>query len=185
MTPNSRYLSRLDLACEQSAVRHARKHAEVVLREWGFPDDIAFDALTIVAELSSNAVRHAGVDTQPFDPSGGQPRVPTCALVLWISGGRLCLSMSDESPEPPVLRPESDDAVTGRGVRLIAGLSEGAWGYQPANDRPGKIVWAWLRLPARRPRASTPEADGRAESVTPTPLSTSYPSGARQKAVSA
>lgn len=55
--------------------------------------------------------------------------------------------MYDESRRAPVLQPPSDDAENGRGLRLVAGLSDGVWGYAYTTDRPGKLVWASLPFP--------------------------------------
>jgi serine/threonine-protein kinase RsbW len=150
--PGFSFHSRLDLACEPSAVRYARGHAQDTLRQWGVPADASYEAITIVAELASNAVRHAGADAEPFDSAqGGQPRVRSCSLALWISDHKLYISMFDESLEAPVLRPDSADSESGRGLQLIAGLSEGTWGFDFTDFRPGKRVWACLRLPVAAP----------------------------------
>lgn len=66
------FQSRLDLACEPSAIRYARRHAEVTLRHWGISAEVSYDALTIVAELATNAVRHTGGAAEPFDPVTGE-----------------------------------------------------------------------------------------------------------------
>jgi serine/threonine-protein kinase RsbW len=108
--------SRLDLACEPSAVRYARQHAKDTLQQWGVPSEVSYDALTIVAELATNAVRHAGADAEPFDPAQGQPRVRMCALAMWISNSVLYISMFDEGRQAPVLRPAPDDSENGRGL---------------------------------------------------------------------
>lgn len=144
MTPGSCFHSVLTLACEPSAVRYARGHAEAVLRDWRLPEGVAYDALTVVAELASNAVRHAGAEAQPFTPDHGQPRALCCQLSLWLANGRLRISMYDESERPPVLRPRSTDAENGRGLQLVAGLSRDAWGYELAVPGHGKTVWAEL-----------------------------------------
>jgi serine/threonine-protein kinase RsbW len=158
MAPSFGYHSRLDLACEPPAVRYARAHAEDTLRGWGVPDETAYDALTIVSELTTNAVRHAGADAAPFDPAQGQPKVRSCSVMLWIAAGGLYVAVHDEGRRTPVLRPASDDAETGRGLHVIAGLTEGAWGFTVTTDRPGKLVWAKLPLagPEQRRPPSVP-----------------------------
>lgn len=159
MAPSLRFHSVLDLACEQSAVRWSREHARAVLREWDVRGDAAYDALTIVAELASNAVRHAGLTTRSPSVGCGQPRQPRCELTLWVVNSRLYISMYDESAHRPVLRPLSADSETGRGLHMINGLSNGAWGFHPATRGPGKVVWAALRLEAGVP--TTAHAAGR------------------------
>ncbi len=146
MAPDLGHQSGLDLACEESAVLLARLHAEDVFRTWGVPKDIAYDARTIVMELTTNAVRHVGDRASAAD--GRQPPVSVCTLRLCFGNGRLCISMQDESPELPVLRPVSETSENGRGLQMIAGLSEGAWGFERTDFRPGKVVWACLRLPS-------------------------------------
>lgn len=140
--------TRLDLACEPSAVGFAREHAKDISTRWELPRDVASDAALIVDELVANAVRHTGSAAEPFDPAHGQPKVGWCSLTMWISAYQLVIAVYDESRNPPSPRPASDDAEDGRGLHLVAGLSEGRWGFQFAVDRPGKLVWATLQLPA-------------------------------------
>jgi anti-sigma regulatory factor (Ser/Thr protein kinase) len=147
MTPDSRPFSRLDLACEPSSIRYARRHAEDTLERWGVPEETVCDALTIVSELATNAVRHTGPSIEPSAPSGGQSEVRQCSLMLWTAASRLYVSVWDENPAPPVLRAVSDYAETGRGLQLVSTLSGGSWGYEQTPERPGKRVWAALRLP--------------------------------------
>jgi serine/threonine-protein kinase RsbW len=160
VAPSFGFHSRLDLACELSTVRYARGHAEDILCGWGVADETAYDALTIVSELTTNAVRHAGADAVPSDPAQGQPRVRWCSLVLWIAAHDLYVAVHDEGLRAPVLRPASDESENGRGLQLVAGLSEGAWGFSFTTDRPGKLVWAKLPLGSleqrRQPSAPLP-----------------------------
>lgn len=150
--------SKLDLACEESAVLLARLHAEDMFRVWGLPRDVAYDGRTIVMELTTNAVRHVGNKTRALDPDGRQPQVSVCTLRLWVRNGRLCISMQDESPELPVLRAISETSENGRGLQMIAGLSEGAWGFERTDVHPGKLVWACLFLPSRPLEPKAPPA---------------------------
>lgn len=148
--------SRLDLACEPSAVHFARSHAEDVLKTWQVPAEVVYDAVTMVAELTTNAVRHAGSAAVPFAAEQGRPAVvPQCALTLWVTNTRLHVGVWDQNARPAVLRPFSPEAETGRGILMVAGLSEGLWGSAPTED--GKIVWAALPLPTdyRRRLAQT------------------------------
>jgi anti-sigma regulatory factor (Ser/Thr protein kinase) len=146
MAPCFGFQSSLDLACEPSAVRYARGHTEDTLHGWGVPDETAYDALTIVSELTTNAVRHTGAGAVPFDAARGQPRVRSCSLMLWIAVHSLYVAVHDEGRQTPVLRPASDDSENGRGLQLVAGLTEGAWGFSYTTHRPGKLVWAKLPL---------------------------------------
>ena len=145
MGPNSSRQSRLDLACEPSATRYAVIHATDVLRAWGVPREVAADALLIVDELVTNAVRHAGPQAAQLQPEQGQPKVRGCSLTLWTHNDHLVVSVYDKTDQLPVLQDQSLNAESGRGLQLVAGLSEGNWGCTVLRPRPGKLVWA--RLP--------------------------------------
>lgn len=147
--------SRLNLACEPSATRYARQHAKDILLRWGVPRAVTDDALLIVDELVTNAVRHAGSAAEPFDPRRGQPKVRGCALSLWIVNGELLISVYDQNNQRPVLREFSLDAENGRGLQLVAGLSGGAWGYTFLPAEPGKLIWAKLTIPGGTPPYGT------------------------------
>ncbi|MYS19886.1 hypothetical protein GTW78_06435 [Streptomyces sp. SID4948] len=135
-------LSRLDLACEPSAMRLARAHARDVFLHWAMPPEVLDDALLIVAELATNAVRHSGRPAASYDAGQGRPEARRCALVLDLVPGLLRISFCDESDQPPVLRHGSGLEENGRGLQLIAGLTGGAWGWRPLSPQPGKSVWA-------------------------------------------
>jgi serine/threonine-protein kinase RsbW len=124
-------ISRLDLACEPSAMRFARAHARDVLLRWDVPRGVYGDALLIVAELATNAVRHTGGPPTPYDPDHGRPRVRGCALSLLVAGRDLYIAFHDEGDRPPVLREGPSLEENGRGLQLVAGLTGGAWGGSP------------------------------------------------------
>jgi serine/threonine-protein kinase RsbW len=147
MAPSPGYQSRLDLTCEPSAARYARSHTRAVLQKWGVAEEITGDALTIVSELVANAVRHAGREAEPDDPADGRPKARTCGVSLCIARPHLYIAVHDESRQPPVRRPAADDSESGRGLELVAALSEGEWGWASPAALPGKLVWACLRLP--------------------------------------
>ncbi|MFJ2633334.1 ATP-binding protein [Streptomyces sp. NPDC087422] len=152
--------SRLDLTCEPSAVRHARKHARDIAERWGLPCDVAGDCSLIVDELVANAIRHASGATKPFSPAHGQPEVRQCSLMMWVSARQLVIAVSDESQNPPV-RPPSAESKDGRGLHLISGLTDGQWGFQFNVGHPGKLVWAKLPVPASDSPGKA--ADGRSD----------------------
>lgn len=138
--------SGLDLVCDPSATRRAVAHAADVLRDWGVPRNVAADAVLIVDELVTNAVRHSGAATER-----GRPGVGSCGLGLWTYRGHLVICVHDETDQVPVLRDVSLDAENGRGLQIVAGLSEGVWGYAVQPSQRGKLVWAQLPLPNRAP----------------------------------
>lgn len=147
MGPDVEALSGLDLACEPSSIRHARRYAQDILERWAVPDDILDDALVIVSELATNAVRHTVPPVTSPVPGGGQPGLQRYSLALWTAGGRLYIAVRDQNPAPPVQRVAPCYAETGRGLRIVSTLTDGRWGYERTPARPGKQVWASLPLP--------------------------------------
>ncbi|MFJ2632182.1 ATP-binding protein [Streptomyces sp. NPDC087422] len=139
---------RLELACEAGAVPRARGHARGILRSWGVPDDVLYDALVVLGELTTNAVQHAGTGLE--EPSMGQGPSGSTAftLDLRLCDDRLYVAVQDGSRQIPVPRGPSDKAESGRGLQLVADLSHGAWGFASCEGFSGKVVWACLTLSA-------------------------------------
>ncbi|MCU1246611.1 MAG: hypothetical protein JWN02_2521 [Acidobacteria bacterium] len=147
MVTNS-YQSKLHLSCEPSATKYGLIHARDVLPRWGLPRDVIDDALLIVDELITNAVRHAGTAAAiPFAPDQGQPTARQCALALQLEIGSLVIAVYDQHNGRPALRPVPADAEHGRGLQLVAGLSDGQWGCALLARQTGKLVWARLPVP--------------------------------------
>lgn len=133
--------SMLDLAVEPSAVRWARVHARDVFTTWQIPSATADDALLVVSELVTNAVRHARPAPAAPTTAGVSPKVRACALVLQCMPGHLLICVHDQDRRPPVLKETSEEGESGRGLHLVAELSA-AWGYAYPNPAVGKAVWA-------------------------------------------
>jgi hypothetical protein len=131
-----------------------------VLREWHVPGNVRDDALLIVAELVTNAVRHAGGPGRGPDPGHDRARAPGCVLRLGIADRTLRIAVQDASAGPPVLRAGLSLDEGGRGLQLVAGLTGGAWGWRPLARGGGKTAWADLPLPGqeRRPYELSPAA---------------------------
>jgi len=84
------------------------------------------DAVLVASELASNALLHAnGIVTVSVTESGECVRI----------------SVQDRTRVPPVMARQSVEAMTGRGLRLVASLSK-EWGAEPTEV--GKAVWADL-----------------------------------------
>ena len=127
--------SYLELAPLPSAIPCARLHAVLVLHEWGLRDR-ADDAALIVSELMTNAA----------DASIVLPERPPVALRLLAGGKSLTIEVWDQSPHD--LEPHEADpgAECGRGLTVVAALSD-RWGSERTARR-RKVVWAELALSA-------------------------------------
>jgi GAF domain-containing protein len=88
----------------------------------------SFDVELVVAELVSNAVLHGGdpVEVRVFEVDDG-----------------LRVEVADGGPGMPAAGRSGPDAMTGRGLALVAALAA-EWGVEPLATG-GKVVWAWFR----------------------------------------
>lgn len=120
------------------SVKAARDFTEATLRRWGVPD-IAHDVGVVMSELLTNALRH-GV------PAGVPPYSrPPIRLGLLHPGSCVLCAVADPSREVPVLKEPDYFAETGRGLHVVASLSE-QWGWTPPGHA-GKVVWATFPVP--------------------------------------
>jgi anti-sigma regulatory factor (Ser/Thr protein kinase) len=89
----------------------------------------AEDAETVVSEIVTNAVEHAGAQTIGLELTS-------------LEGFRaVAIVVTDPSPMPPVKRDPAGDAERGRGLHIVAALST-RWGWRPQGT--GKAVFAIL-----------------------------------------
>lgn len=96
-----------------------------------------------VTELVTNAMLH------------GRPPV----LIRLIHLGRsIRVEVEDSGQQLPVLGIHDPDAMTGRGLAVVAALSS-AWGIDAGRGK-GKVVWAQLPVGAGPPAGGTPSGDG-------------------------
>lgn len=96
-------------------------------------DQLVDDAVLVASELASNAMLHAG----------------GIALVsVTEAGDDIRIEVHDRTRVPPVMARHSTEAMTGRGLRLVAALSA-EWGAEPTPE--GKMVWAALSETPRPP----------------------------------
>jgi len=101
-----------------------RRRVRDVLREWKVPGGSAEDTVLVVQELVANVVDHART---PF------------RLVVRLCGPVVKVCVRDYSAAPLNPRKRDTGAFRGRGLQLIAAISD-RWGCEPQD--PGKIVWA-------------------------------------------
>jgi serine phosphatase RsbU (regulator of sigma subunit)/anti-sigma regulatory factor (Ser/Thr protein kinase)/uncharacterized protein YigA (DUF484 family) len=115
----------IDLPVEPVAVPQARRFVAASLPK--ATEQSLEDAKLVVTELVTNALLH-----------GQAPMV----LRLVEDDGLVRIEVRDASRVLPVVPRENLEAMTGRGLGLVAALSE-SWGVEPISD--GKVVWASLR----------------------------------------
>ena len=124
-----------------NGVRVARRRLAASLAGTMSQERLA-DALAVVAELVGNAIRHA------CGLPGGVVRV---AWRLLATGG-LRIVVTDGGPQrgssTPRVKPPSIDSVDGRGLAIVAALSND-WGVEltEARHRNGVDQSVWAELP--------------------------------------
>jgi KaiC/GvpD/RAD55 family RecA-like ATPase len=106
-----------------AAVPAARRFVTRVLTSWG-EDDLLFDAQLIASELATNALEHA---VSPF------------RIRLRRGDAAVRIAVEDAAPARPQERIAGLDAMSGRGVAIVAELAQ-RWGCDVGSD--GKTVWA-------------------------------------------
>jgi anti-sigma regulatory factor (Ser/Thr protein kinase) len=120
------------LGTTRESVSCARLHTTTVLYAWNL-EYVADDAELIVSELVTNALQASW----------------SCALVLPVmmrlraNAGILIIEVWDAAPAAPAPRSHAIDADGGRGLEIVAQLSQ-SWGHHMENG--GKVVWALLSL---------------------------------------
>jgi anti-sigma regulatory factor (Ser/Thr protein kinase) len=108
----------------------ARMLARHILNEWCMPPATIDTVLVLVSELVTNAVRH-GFPPAPYW------HIPEVTMALWRDPELVVLEVSDETEEPPVMRPQSgaQELDGGRGLMIVEALSR-EWSYY--HPRPGR-----------------------------------------------
>ncbi len=110
------------------SVRHARRWCLGLFLRWHLSREVADAARLVVNELVSNALLHG---RGPIE------------LVLRRTATMLYVEVFDASGHMPRRRLASTDDEGGRGLHLVASLSQ-RWGVRPAGD--GKSVWVAMSL---------------------------------------
>jgi len=116
-------VAELGLERDLASLPLVRKFVRDHLGQWG-ADEFAGPVTLLTTELVSNAVRH-----------GAEP----LGLRLVVDGTRVRVAVSDDSPEPPVLREPTALDTGGRGLRWVSQFSS-TWGHEVVPGD-GKGVW--------------------------------------------
>ncbi|MFG2650012.1 ATP-binding protein [Streptomyces sp. NPDC048436] len=120
--------------------RHARSvgRARTLLTKqassWKLPPDLTDTAVLLLSELMTNAYRHAKA-------SPGREIWARCVL----TEDRLRISVTDANDTLPVPRRASPEEESGRGLALVAILSD-EWDAELRECGVGKTVWFELHL---------------------------------------
>ncbi|MDQ1485844.1 MAG: hypothetical protein QOJ62_1537, partial [Actinomycetota bacterium] len=115
------------------AATRARRFARETVHGWNL-DSIVLEAELVTTELVTNAVLHGELPI---------------SVELEHRDGVLRVAVADCSLLPPVLGQPGVDAMTGRGLALVASVAK-QWGVTPAApDRKGKVVWAEITANTR------------------------------------
>jgi hypothetical protein len=122
---------------EPDAISAARRFTTLIMERWGAVDR-GSDVAVVVSELLSNAVRHG------LAPADGPP---PCGIRLGLlhSGPSILCAVTDPSDSPPVPREVDWLDEGGRGLHVIASLSDGWGACLDVPGQSGKVVWAAFR----------------------------------------
>jgi anti-sigma regulatory factor (Ser/Thr protein kinase) len=124
---------RLDLGCLPSAVPCARLHTQAILAEWGL-GHLTDTAELVMSELVTNALQatQAASLASPL------------TIYLHANDAWLRVGVWDALRQPPAQHPHHLTADHGRGLQIVAALSDD-WGtYHPTHG--GKIVYALIPI---------------------------------------
>jgi anti-sigma regulatory factor (Ser/Thr protein kinase) len=125
---------RIELHPSASSPARARRFLSERSAAWSLPSSLGDQLALVGTELVTNAVLHAHTPL---------------TLAVELLDDRVRVSVRDGSSAPAALRRYRRDALTGRGLGMIAAVSR-AWGVEPA--RGGKVIWAEFDLDGLRPR---------------------------------
>jgi anti-sigma regulatory factor (Ser/Thr protein kinase) len=109
-------------------VGQMRRLGRASLRYWGCTETVTDQAAVLISELVTNALQHG--------------RGPHIDFAISHSEATVRIEVSDESSElPAICREPATEAERGRGLLLVAELSD-AWGTSPD----GKQTWCELKV---------------------------------------
>jgi hypothetical protein len=132
------------LGALETVPRLARSFCQLVVNGWGL-GELADDCQLIASELTGNVVRAASrPDGHPRYEEWG--RLPVVWVRLLSDRARVRLEVWDTVPLErgvPVLRKAAADDESGRGLDLVAALSDD-WGWDHLPTHSAKRVWALL-----------------------------------------
>lgn len=117
---------------EPASVRPARRAVEEALTAAGVPSGVIADALLVLSELVSNAIRHARTDF---------------TVRSEVIDGAVRVEVLDHDTRLPALLGLDEESTSGRGLHMVSAIAAD-WGWSTALEgvESGKVVWAEVRL---------------------------------------
>lgn len=132
--------SYLELGAFATAVPCARKHARLVVGEWGMTE-FADTVELIVSELATNALHASAGLTGSRYRGRWIPGAPPIRIWLCSDDQRVLIQVWDSNDLSPITQQSSPEAESGRGLWLVDMLSEDRGTYA-LEGTTGKVVWA-------------------------------------------
>jgi hypothetical protein len=129
----------LELGALDTAPGCARAHVVNVLREWRLME-FGESAELVVSELVTNSVLATRAVGWPL-------RQPPVRLWLLSDRSSVLMHVWDAIPAPPVPSEAGTDDESGRGLAIVAALSQ-SWDSYPDAASGGKVTWALITTPA-------------------------------------
>jgi len=142
------------LSLSATCAREARRLFAEAASGLGLADDLVYDGMTMASELAANTlyaqenIQFEGVAPAPV---AGAPELwlyLRCTADRWELVCKTFDSLAGwKCGSPPAAGGARPEAVDGRGLQLVAGLSGGRWGHHLSRSRlghwkvPGKAVW--------------------------------------------
>ena len=138
-------IRRVSLAAGPAAAAEARGQVRAAICAWDVPVDPSV-AVLLTSDLVTNAIRHETGET--------------VTLAIDCSQGQLRVDVHDSTRDIPVVMETPGDAETGRGLMLVATLSD-EWGFYrtPA----GKAVYFTLAFQPDLPPGGGPRGSMRGD----------------------
>jgi hypothetical protein len=136
-----RRIARRPLRPNLGSAKVARDFTWRTLCSWTL-DDMFNDVSVVVSELVTNALCHGLRDTSY------SALARPLQLVLLARDRRLVTAVTDPADETPVLGSAKHFAESGRGLRIVAVMSD-SWGWVPFATG-GKAVWAAFTVPGEQ-----------------------------------
>ena len=133
---------RVRLTAGPAAAAEARRQVRAAIRTWDIPVDPDV-AVLLTSELVTNAIRHEADET--------------VTLAITCPRAQLRIDVHDTSRLLPVLMEVPADAEAGRGLMLVAALSD-QWGVYPTPA--GKAVYFTLAFQPELTKSSVPSPRG-------------------------